>query len=836
MVLCGAWSVSALAGGTNLIRNVEFEGDGLGGCLNWSVRGGLEDTVRVLPGEGPDGCGAVRVNVPRGYRFSQDGIRLAAGEDYRVGVWVRTSGLDEGAFRFMVWNDWWKDEQVVANLPADTQGRWMKLEWQGKMIPASKTSLYNFGFYLNAGKKSGEFDVAAPYIEPLSDQAREKSAPAKEMLPVRGRIVPVAPRLFDIDAENSEISFYFPYDTEHPLGSYAIEATVDGDVSVRTKLSEDRTANVRFGSLAVGAHRLSVRLVDADGRVAVSNEYPMAVVSHRYPQGRRLNNFVTELFRGEVKAGPVRYMNPRTGWVWCELKPSSGGDPVVEMRNFPAGERTYAASADGFLRIHAVKTLLGSSVPSPLGCYDWKRYTYGGAWYMKHEFPLLNTCFAYGFTPEKPWAGTYKDAGRIIGPEIGISGEAFASAAILRSHVTDSAAFRAGLDIEVDEHAILNSRTAHYVTAEELWKVVDRPSAVNIFWSDIMNNVFFDKAGLASEIAAIANTGRGRGMLFSETYFSGLDDWTAAARQVEHYADVIDSLRKISPMAPSALLLCFGGYIEQGGWNNYSSPYVDMKVLYDHFMHCIATDPRFAEVGGTGLTAQHHFDEEMMRWFLMAFRHYFLEGKTELLSPKFDFTYRPGHLSNADFENGLEGWKALPADGGAIVATNVAGYALKYQARKDVPDGYGDTLACFTRSAVRPNLLVGRLTGLRPGRLYSVMYYANDPAELADPGSVGMDFPFAVAVRRGEAVPSHAYKRQWPPDRQPDGFRLGSKTKYPIRITGHFLFRATSEEDDLVFSDWTSSTRGGAAAGRQTYLNGVRVRPYYDVGAEGLDK
>ena len=824
------------AGGGELLRNVGFGSDGLDGVVNWGTRGGLADTLTILRGEGPGGCDAVRVHVPKGRRFSQDDITLVPGEVYRIGVWVRTKGLPAETVRFMVWPDWWQDQLIVGYLPSDTKGAWVKLETQAKMVPASSRGRYCFGFHAT-GKEDVTFDVAAPFLEPVSEKAVAGSKPASEAFCMKGRVVPLSPRLADVDADRPEILFYYPYDAEIPPAELELSVSVDGEAVFSASLDANRRVRVGLGCLTRGKHALRAVLRDAKGNVRAANDYPIEVVSHAYPAGRKLNNFVTELYRGPVAAkGEVKFVNPRRGWVWSAFEPADGGPESTTMRWLEPGEGALPVPGPGAVRIHAVKTLVVSSVQYPRTPHDWRKYQYGGAWYERHAFPFFNTYFAYGLTDTSPHLAVFRNAGCFAGPEIGISGDAWSDAKIIRERATESTSFRNGCDLELDEHAILNPRTSHYVTAEELWKIVGCEPAVNVFWCDSMSQLFVDVPGVASEISAICNTGRGRGMVYSETYFAALDDWNAAAAQVDYYRRLSASLRDVTPVGPSSLLLCFGGYIEQGGWNDYSSPSVDMKFLYDHFMRMLAVDPAFAEVGGTGLTAQHHLDEEMMRWLLKGFRHYFLEGRVEPLAARHGIVYRPGHLANADFERGLDGWTAVPAETGTLFPTNVAGYG-KWQGRKDVPDGYGDSLVCFTRSAKHPNRLSCGLVGLVPGRLYHVTFYANDPDDRDAPGSVDMRFPFSVSVEGGESVPAFSYTRIWPPDRLPDGMRASTKAKCPLHITRHFLFRAAARDAKLTFSDWESETRPEEGlVGRRTYLNGICVRPYYDDGMEGLDE
>ena len=101
-----------------------------------------------------------------------------------------------------------------------------------------------------------------------------------------------------------------------------------------------------------------------------------------------------------------------------------------------------------------------------------------------------------------------------------------------------------------------------------------------------------------------------------------------------------------------------GGYTLPKGWCAWVAPEADLKVLYDDFVHRIATDPNCRDIGGIGYTAIPSCDEEILRWFCRLVRHYAIEGRTDRLAPRFGFTYLTNTVRNNDFADGRTGWRA----------------------------------------------------------------------------------------------------------------------------------------------------------------------------------
>ena len=81
-------------------------------------------------------------------------------------------------------------------------------------------------------------------------------------------------------------------------------------------------------------------------------------------------------------------------------------------------------------------------------------------------------------------------------------------------------------------------------------------------------------------------------------------------------------------------------------------PDVDDKVWLDMQMNAMVRDPAFDGLYGIAPYQCRNADPEMMRWLSALYRHYCIEGSTELLSARFGYTLMTEYLKNADFAAG----------------------------------------------------------------------------------------------------------------------------------------------------------------------------------------
>ena len=842
---------SALEGGdssANIIRNPEFQGDGLGGLLNWNLSGDAE----VVRGIGPGGQSALRLTSRNGRSLNQRAIWLVPGEKYRFGAWVRTKGVKPNSIRLIVYNANWIEAVSAGWLPSDTGGEWRKMEWCGAMLDRPA---HNFALYQDHPIEGGVVEICAPYLEALSERGVAKSRPAPLDVPRPARIVPIDPKLSKLDANSASVEFYYPGDLDSSPGEYVVSARIDGLEAVSARLDDRCRARIDFGAVAAGRHELTVSVLEAkSGRVVATNRYPVVAAVRNHGAGKRLNNFVVELLRTAAKDGEYVFELPDDGWVYISLDGAGrsaearldGGakavvryrvnEPMDAMRYLPAGRHvvTLSGAAGGELRVNAVRPLLicpGERVERT----RLDRFLFGRDFYRRYIYHTFNTSQEFSF---QELGVEHEEYGMVSGGEMRVPepSPVWGSLEALSAAVTNFVSFRKGFDLAIDESSPVVPRLNQWTLAETCWPLAAGRQSLSVWWNNCHRNVCNDPKGQASMLAAIANSGGGRGWILPETYLVAYPDKERALAQERQFGNLLESVRKQVPCAGNAVVFCFGGYLTPTGWCGYSAPETDMKVVFDSFIRNMAVSGAFRGVGGLGLTSIHKVDEELLRWILRCIRHYALRGETCSLSDRYGFKFRPGHLANCDFTAGFAHWTPCPAEEGGLSITNIPGFGVRFKGRKMISPGPGDSLAVFRRSAKAPNRLSQKVTGLEPGRLYSFSCFSADPSDIAKPGPQGREIGMRLSADSGAVeVPELAYTFACPQNRLPDGRDKWSKRPVPLRVVHRIVFRATGPEAVLSISDWSSPDAPGGEIGGRRIVNYCILRPYYIVGERELD-
>ena len=877
MSLLGCLVLLATAGLSSAERNLLFDpdmsrDDGLGVPIGWEekiIRGTL-DGASVSAQErtpGPDGSPvrAVTLRFPRAEVFlRQHPLTLVPGETYRMSAWVRTAGLGDNKVALTCWDAGWNGEVWSERFPSDTNGKWQRVEWTGKMV-GTKTDGFSFAV---AGKTGdGQVEICGLSLSPVSEKAvaQSRGADFSSARPIMPRSVPIDPLLARVSADNARLTFYNP---GHPTGGIAaaeLTFSVDGKSASSAKFGPDHRAVAKMGGLVPGEHRIAVGVRDATGAVVATNGYPFRANGKPPvgPPGRVLNNFVTELHAGPLRSGDVPFFCPKDGWVWmafedCEDEDATGrlDDCLVAvirrrpserhletMRYLRAGNHVLRIrkASGGTLRIHSVKTLLTNAWTLSRDGVSLGRYRNPYEYFRRYFFHVYNTVNPYYWHEgvadrDGPEDGFYLERGIRILSQQGLPcvDKSRLSADGIHSRLMASQAAREGYPIEVDEnglHAHLGPRTRfHY--ADALWRLLEeRPrQPFHTDWCDSARHVFDDRRTQTSEISAIVNSGSGTGMLFPEVYCPPLTNLVDSIERGEgHFKDFVRSVGDFVPGAKGSVLFFFATYINLGGWCDYPHPETDIKFHYAHFIRTLATDPDFKdEIGGLALGGWQSGEEEVRRWFSKCVRHYCIEGRTDDLAAAYGFKHIPGLLKNCDFASGLDGWTAVAADGGGLAAEGIAGYGTKIQCRKGVPAGTGDGVVVFTHSGRGPNELSQVVDGLEPGRCYALMYCTADYDDVVERRGSRPDEAFGARLEGAEELGELGFVHE-----TGNGGKDGQRR---IQMLVHRqVFRATASSARLVFSDWKTKDVSGAKDGVRRVLNYVIFRPYYNEGDEDVE-
>ncbi len=842
--------------GKNLIRNAEFKGTDTDlGIWNNNL-GKVENSVKRLPKAGPGGRTGLWINMPKLVNFSQGGLKLVAGERYLIGAWVRTKNFKSTGSQLVVSNWQWTIGVGTGKFPENTNGRWVKFE---REVTIQKSRDGSYGFHIYGGKCSGEFEICEPYLIPLTKKAADGSAPAKVWQSDLPMVMPYDPLLRKVSSVTGEIDLcvVYPVDTDYKDYFCRVTHIKDGkERSLKLPISEDGLIHAKFGKLPEGDAKLKVEMIHAkENKVLLSNTYSMTALKPLPETGKRLNNFVVEIYRGKLENRRYKFTAWDDGHYRIAFtqpqknaiaKLDDMADPVVlfrpnelseTMRFLKRGTHTVTVSGS----VPGAEIIISKVPELPVfpftvdekNYYDNNEKVKVGAFSCDLDFAKkylwqnFNTYFMSNiWIPNKNRITAiateeFKKRGIAVLACEGFPLEKWSNTQAMLDDmkVADSTRTTSGrcLD-ETGPNAAISVMTA---LTKLGWALQDYEKIIHT-WMDAQYHPYFNYPAIHRPlVAGLTNVSGGRGKLLMETYILSKPDEKSMEDYFAKFIRQIDFLERLVKNPQERMTYIIGNYQKFGIWNANCYPHIDMKYFYDRYMQILATNPKCKGLYGFGCYSIASGDEEMQRWIAKLVRHYCIEGKTELVSKRYGFKLIPGHLDNCDFQDGFKNWTARPAEKGSLVPHKVYGLAKRFQCRRLHNSPYGDTCALFVRSAKAPNKLSRKIKGLVPGKLYTVSWVTADADNVANKryGKIKSEITFDATLDGATIIPRFSYD-----------MRAGGKQfqDNPVEIqTRKLMFKADKPEVTITFSDWKNDREMGGAAGERRVLNFIQCTPYY---------
>jgi hypothetical protein len=253
------------------------------------------------------------------------------------------------------------------------------------------------------------------------------------------------------------------------------------------------------------------------------------------------------------------------------------------------------------------------------------------------------------------------------------------------------------------------------------------------------------------------------------------------------------------------------------------NPSVDYKVFLDMQYQHLAASPECLGLWGVMVYKATYADEETLRWAGRLFRHYCIEGNTDLLSKRYGFTYNLRHIQNPDFDEGLTGWQVAAAEPGSVKSANMPGlHGLlgRYHGNKE-----GNNFLLMKRSAERPNRVSQDIVGLQAGRFYSMKMFVADHQDLVQAKSRKKRLTVSANIDNVEMIPAKSFVSDVL-GQIPVAQYLG---KTPPYMNYHRLvFRAKGPTARVTLSDWADATTPGGPVGQETLINFIEIQPYLE--------
>jgi hypothetical protein len=290
-----------------------------------------------------------------------------------------------------------------------------------------------------------------------------------------------------------------------------------------------------------------------------------------------------------------------------------------------------------------------------------------------------------------------------------------------------------------------------------------------------------------------------------QTFVDGIADWEAK-----------------EPGVKKQMVIAFGLFsMPPGGINK--QPNVDYHVWMDQQMNIVASHPEMSGVGGLEWWTSVLADEETVRFVGKLYRHYAIDGKSEMLTKDPLFLT---HIQNADFEKGSESWTLHPAEEGTIAVKSFPRYGRiegRYMGlgRPADPEHIGDTFLWMRRSEKGPNTFSQTIKDLEPGRLYSMKMFSCDYNDLVKPKAKKPEETSSIVTVIIEGVDVDA-KRSFT-----EVYSSSPEPKIPVCITYYWkVFRAKATTAKLTVSDWPSEKEPGVPFGQEQTFNFLEIQPY----------
>jgi hypothetical protein len=566
------------------------------------------------------------------------------------------------------------------------------------------------------------------------------------------------------------------------------------------------------------------------------------------PKMKKLNNLVTELLSvtraGSQPEQEYWFTNPRDGWVFfassAEVAPGGSvevavgaddeGDhvtghsadlpgPMEAMRLLPAGRHKLVVRCEGkaalqSLTVRAIPELIYCRFQSDphvaeYGPYDWN-------FLAEDVIPNINTIVGGRAESERPHAARWHAWGKRWIIECGVPGLARGA-----SVTADEAEKYWGENIGMRDPSFDGIIADEFFGGESdkyrAWTEAIRRIQRN---PRFKGKTFYPYCGTMYEgqasrefIQRVMDAGW---RLAWERYLrEEPTEAEARALLAEELRGEMLAWRTAQPGVEKHTIICLG-YLSAPPESLDTDPSVDYKVWMDMQFNTLANDSAFDGLHGVMEYLSSYADEEYLRWAGRLYRHYCIEGETTPLTRD---PYVLPHLRNGDFDHGLDGWTAAPAEPGSIAVKSMEGYS--WLEGRYPKTSQGDTFLWMKRSAQRPNTVSQVIKGLEPGRYYSLRMFSGDYGEL----SVQQKHVVSISLEGVEAVGDKSLQHVFP---NCYSHHLGPyDAEHHAWMNFHRrIFRAKSPQARLIISDWATNGDPGGPIGQELMLNFVQVQPY----------
>ena len=842
--LTAAFALAAVKPGENLLLNGSLEADQADIPPFWNASDSMKESLKWNPDGGPDGLPCLSFHAGRNpdVRVKQYGLDLVPDGRYRISMQVRTKNFRSGSHTgiLLVNSGSWRSTAGVFSLPRDTTGAWQRVESEFRCFDAPD----GYTAMIHVVDQRGELDVADIRLEAIDGLALAKSGPSKQVAcEMRPRLVPVAPKLACIPADDPRVSFRFFGRLGGADEAYEVSVTAEGSAErVRRTLSREEMRLPLPKGATNGVMAVAVA-EKATGKVVVESRYNFRVVGSRVPRdrvcSRRLNNLCSEVLSATLETcGTNRFVfaMSRDGWAYLSVRlrippgRDAGmrdacpylridGREVIDpstprhetFRRLAAGEHVLEVSGveAGVVVVREIAEILNycpgvNSVVKENPPYDWD-------FNERYVLPAVTT--QLGGSVPKERRAEFRARGYEWMNNINLTGgETAGMIAKLASCAGMTKPEYDGVACDEQNYSDIAAIDAYAagMWAYDLEKNPSRPVHTWAYGGKPPSG-----AVSLDFLSACINVSGGRGMLLRELYCSTRETEEAERRYLRsRIGDVMDAYRVMDAGAMGSIGVVLGNFNQTPVLTLVHHPEVDYKYALDMQVNFAANDPSCRGIGLVGYWGSYYADEEMHRWSFALMRHYVVEGRTDMLSAAHGFRYRPDHVLNGDFRGTLAPWRAK----GRVRLDEHTNFASRSQNRWGGNGGTGDTFAVLVRGEGEASSLSQTVKGLVPGRKYCLQFATFDvkdvKADRIAPRRFGIDATLSDGAEIDESL-------SWlHVDERIQGRYAANNGVARINLR-HIVFTARAPEAELVLDNST------ARPGEELGVNCLSLLPYF---------
>jgi hypothetical protein len=587
-------------------------------------------------------------------------------------------------------------------------------------------------------------------------------------------------------------------------------------------------------SIPWGAYLAVAEFQDSDGNNIVSSQTLVTILPGEKHYVKVLNNFVSELMntqqRGMDGEKKIAFMNPRSGWVFfnitgkCEVKLDGESKPLAlgKAQQYPGEAMRYLSAGRHSLQIEGIaENVIIRSVGQIVYASNVYRYS---PKIMNEALANANILLG-GSQAKAAFMHEWTDAGKKI--------LAFAAAP---SH-------RMIGNVRIEDQ---------YVSAEDCYEQITShkgfadPLRSGVMVDQIGSATPVQKVAIARALGRIAANPEFKNKIYCPWYEGGIGSsgpnramdrvissagWpfsfyrylpeqpTEQAVEKQIQDNIINTLLASEKNSPGAIrkAVVTLGYMSDvaEAESQNCNPGTNFQTLMQMQVETLAKHPDVFGIFGASWYYSPYVDEENLRWAGRLFRHYCIEGKTKPLS---NDPYVLGHITNPDFEDGMNGWNISEAEPGAVTTKTLAGFGT-IEGRY-LGGTHGDTFLLTKRDAKKPNTFSQEIKGLTPGRAYSLKMITADYENITAGKSVAKLDAVSVKLDNVELLPGVGRNKQ-----KTYQNKLAEKNFLNFHW---YVFRAQAAEATLTVSDWETTDSPGAAAGTNTMFNFIEIQPYLE--------